>query len=242
MQNLKASDEEEHDYQAVVATSDPNKRIVHFDYSQVEMRILATESMDARLLDVFHSGRSIHAELAIDVFGEEYTDRQYTNSKSANFGIVYGISPFGLSHLIKSTEEEAAVYLNTWYGMYPAVSVWQEKIKKIIREQGYVQTRFGRKRRFDLEGLVVKRSTIYREGINFKIQSPACDIYLSAALAIWREIGIYPIQLVHDELVYELDIDGIDDTMDYISWQMKKVGEDLTDNIIPIPAEVKGED
>ena len=96
--------------------------------------------------------------------------------------------------------------------------------------------------RFDLEGLVVKRSTIYREGINFPIQSYACDIYLKAAIAIWRDIGIFPIQLVHDELVYELAVTDIDDTIDYISWRMKKVGEDLTDNKIPIPAEVKGED
>ena len=163
-------------------------------------------------------------------------------AKNVNFGIIYGISPFGLSHLIKSTEEEAATYLNTWYAMYPAVSVWQKKIKDTIRSQGYVETKFGRRRRFDLEGLVVKQSTIFREGINFKIQSPACDIYLSAALAIWRHLGIYPIQLVHDELVYELDVEDIDVTMDYISWKMKKVGEDLTGNIIPIPAEIKGDD
>jgi DNA polymerase-1 len=242
MQNLKASEEKDHDYQAVVETSDPNKRVVHFDYSQVEMRILATESMDEHLLDVFRSGRSIHKELAIEVFGPDYTDRQYTDTKSANFGVIYGISPFGLSHLIKSTEEEAAVFLNAWYAMYPDVSIWQNKVKDTIREQGYVETRFGRRRRFDLERLVVKQSTIFREGINFKIQSPACDIYLKAALAIWKDIGIYPIQLVHDELVYELDITDIDDTMDYISWKMQKVGEDLTDNKIPIPAEVKGEE
>jgi len=240
MQNLKASDEAEHDYQAVVASNDPSKRVVHFDYSQVEMRIMGIESLDERLLDVFQSGRSIHAELAIEINGENYTDRQYTNAKSANFGIIYGISPFGLSHLMKSTEEEAGVYLNTWYDMYPQVSVWQRKIRKLIKEQGYVETPFGRRRRFDLEGLVVKQSTIFREGINFPIQSFACDVYLSAALAIWKETGVYPIQLVHDELVYELDVYGIDDTMDYISWKMRKVGEDLTGNVIPIPAEVKG--
>jgi len=118
----------------------------------------------------------------------------------------------------------------------------RKEIKDLIRKQGYVETRFGRRRRFDLESLVVKQSAIFREGINFKIQSYACDIYLKAALAIWHDIGIFPIQLVHDELVYELDVTDIDDTIDYISWKMQKVGEDLTDNKIPIPAEVKGEE
>ncbi len=240
MMNLKKDDDEAHNYQAVVETSDPNKRVVHFDYSQVEIRVLATESMDEHLLDIFHSGRSVHAELATKVFGPGYTERQYTNAKSANFGVIYGISPFGLSTMIKTNEEEAAEYLNAWYAMYPGVAAWQRKIKDLIRNQGYVQTRFGRKRRFDLEGLVVKQSTIFREGINFPIQSYACDIYLKAALAIWHDIGVYPIQLVHDELVYELSIVDINDTVDYISWKMRKVGEDLTDNKIPIPAEIKG--
>ncbi len=239
MMNLKSDDEEDHDYQAVVDTLDPTKKVQHFDYSQIEMRIMAIESGDEHLLDIFRSGRSIHEELAVEINGPDYTDRQYTNAKSANFGIIYGISPFGLSHMIKASEEEAANYLDTWYRMYPGVGIWQERIRKNVQEQGYIQTAFGRRRRFDLEGLVVKADTIFREAINFPIQSHACDVYLKAGLTIWKEIGIYPIQFVHDELVYELDIDGLDDTMDYISWKMQRIGEDLTGNVIPIPVGVK---
>ena len=242
MMNLKSDDEEEHDYQAVVDTLDPTKTVEHFDYSQIEMRIMAIQSGDKRLLDVFHSGRDVHSELAREVFGDDFTEQQRKKAKSANFGVIYGISPFGLSHMIKTSEEEAATYLDTWYQMYPGVSIWQERIRKTIQEQGYIQTAFGRRRRFDLEGLVVKPDTIFREGINFPIQSHACDVYLKAGLAIWKEVGLYPIQLVHDELVYELDIDGLDDTMDYITWKMQRIGEDLTGNELPILVGIKGGD
>jgi DNA polymerase-1 len=245
MQNLKSDEEEEHDYQAIVNTSeDSDKVCIHFDYSQIEARLIAVRANCKRLLDLFLDGRSVHGELAVEIFGADYTEKEYKRAKSTNFGIAYGISPYGLIKLLEKenitiSEEEAAKYLETWYNMYPEVGKWQDKIKQEVREKKVVRTQFGRSRYFGLESLVVTQGAIMREGINFPIQSEACDIHLLAALYIQNATGIYPIQLVHDELVYELYKKGLEDEVDYICWSMKKTAEDLTGNIIPFPAAVK---
>jgi DNA polymerase-1 len=240
MQNLKSDEEEEHDYQAIVNSGeDSDKVIVHFDYSQIEARLIAVRAQCVRLIDLFLDGRSIHEELAIEIFGPDYSEKQYKRAKSTNFGIAYGISPYGLSRFIEIPEDEAAKYLETWYNMYPEVGKWQDKIRQEVRKNKVVRTNFGRSRYFGLEALVVSQGAIMREGINFPIQSEACDIHLLAALDIQTKAGIYPVQLVHDELVYELSKKGLDESIDYICWSMKKTAEDLTGNVIPFPAAVK---
>jgi DNA polymerase-1 len=242
MMNLKSDDDEEKNYQLVVDTSEPDKKILHFDYSQIEMRKMAVECLDKRLLDIFIGGRDIHDELQREIFGDEYdveSKSQRVHAKTTNFGTIYGISPYGLSKLLKTDEQQAQRYLKTWYGMYPAVSTWQNEIKNRVRKDKFVQTQFGRMRRVDLEYLVVYEDAIFRECINYPIQSESCDIYLKAALAIWRETGLYPIQFVHDELVYELASEDLDGTIDYICWKMKRVAEDLTGHIVPFPVEAK---
>jgi DNA polymerase I-like protein with 3'-5' exonuclease and polymerase domains len=110
-----------------------------------------------------------------------------------------------------------------------------------MKNNGFITTSFGRQRRFDLEGLVVKESAMIREAINFPIQSLACDMHLASALAVYEETGDYPVQLVHDEVVYEIDREDSEDTIDFICWKLKKVAEEITGHIIPFPAELKGE-
>ena len=242
MMNLKSDDDEEKDYQLVVDTSEPDMVIKRFDYSQIEMRKMAVECLDEHLLDIFRTGRDIHDELQKEIFGNEYdaeSNTQRVHAKTTNFGTIYGISPYGLSKLLKTDEADAKRYLATWYSMYPQVKDWQEEIRDHVRKYKMVKTQFGRIRRVDLEYLVVYEDAIFRECINFPIQSESCDIYLKAALAIYRKTGLYPIQLVHDELVYELATDDLNDTIDFICWKMKRVAEDLTGHIVPFPVEVK---
>jgi len=242
MMNLKSDDDDSKNYQLVVDTSEPGKVITRFDYSQIEMRKMAVECLDAHLLEIFRGGRDIHDELQREIFGSEYdveSVSQRVHAKTTNFGTIYGISPYGLSKLLKTDERDASRYLKTWYNMYPGVTAWQDSIREQVREDKFVKTQFGRLRRVDLEYLVVYEDAIFRECINFPIQSESCDIYLKAALAIYRKTGLYPIQLVHDELVYELAIDGLNDTIDFICWKMKRVAEDLTGHIVPFPVEVK---
>jgi DNA polymerase I-like protein with 3'-5' exonuclease and polymerase domains len=141
--------------------------------------------------------------------------------------------------MLKTDERDAERYLRTWYDMYPDVRVWQNGIKNQVRRNRVVKTQFGRQRRVDLEYLVVQENAIFRECINFPIQSECCDIYLKAALAIYRITGLFPIQFVHDELVYELATEDLDVTIDFICWKMKRVAEDLTGHIVPFPVEVK---
>jgi len=232
MMNLKSDDDENKNYQLVVDTSEPGIKVVHFDYSQIEMRKMAIECRDKHLMDVFTSGRDIHNELQKEIFGTEYdieSNTQRVHAKTTNFGTIYGISPYGLSKR----------YLRTWYKMYPQVKDWQDEIKDHVRKHKIVKTQFGRIRRVDLEYLVVYEDAIFRECINFPIQSECCDIYLKAALAIYRKTGLYPIQLVHDELVYELATEDLNDTIDFICWKMKRVAEDLTGHIVPFPVGVK---
>jgi DNA polymerase-1 len=207
------------------------------------MRKTAIESGEERLLDIFLNGRDIHDELQKEIFGAEYDKSSVTqrvHAKSTNFGIVYGISAFGLADMMKGTEEDAARYLKVWYSMYPKIAIWQETIREKVRRDKMVETKVGRQRRVELELFVVPEHAVFRECINFPIQSECCDIYLKAALAIWYETGLYPIQLVHDELVYELAIEDLNVTMDFICWKMRKVAEDITGNIIPFPVETKG--
>lgn len=187
------------------------------DYSQVELRILACIAQDELLLDAFRHGQDIHARTAAEVFGvplAEVTHEMRSRAKAVNFGIVYGISDFGLAKQLDVGRKEAAGYIESYFARYTGVKKYMEDIVAKAREQGYVSTLMGRRRylpdirhsNFNL------RSFAERTAINTPIQGTAADIMKKAMIDVERALkqaGCKSRILlqVHDELVLEVTED-----------------------------------
>lgn len=196
----------------------PGWVLVSADYSQIELRVLAHVAADPALIDAFRSGQDIHVRAASEVFGvppEEVTPAMRGAAKAINFGIVYGISSFGLAKGAGISQEEARNYIESYFARYQGVAEYQGAIVKSAREKGYVTTIFGRRRY--LPGITsrnwAQRSFAERTALNTPIQGTAADIIKKAMLradqAI-RDAGLpaYMILQVHDELVFEVREDA----------------------------------
>lgn len=184
------------------------------DYSQVELRILACIAQDELLLEAFRHGQDVHARTAAEVFGvplAEVTHEMRSRAKAVNFGIVYGISDFGLAKQLNVGRKEAAGYIESYFARYTGVKKYMEDIVAKAREQGYVSTLMGRRRylpdirhsNFNL------RSFAERTAINTPIQGTAADIMKKAMIEVERALEASKLKSrillqVHDELVLEV--------------------------------------
>lgn len=183
------------------------------DYSQIELRILAHMSKDQGLIDAYHEGRDIHRITASKVFHtpfEEVTDIQRRNAKAVNFGIVYGISSFGLGQDLDIPRSEAKAYMEQYIATYPGVKTYQDEAVESAKEKGYAITLFGRRRPMpELKaGNFMQRQFGERVAMNAPIQGTAADIMKIAMINVWKELeeGGYKSKLIlqiHDELVIE---------------------------------------
>jgi DNA polymerase-1 len=193
--------------------SEPDWLIMAADYSQIELRILAHMSGDEKLLEAFSRGEDIHARTASEVFGvpqDEITPDLRHRAKGVNFGIVYGITDFGLARDIGVSREEAAVYIENYFRQYPDVRRFIQETIAAARDRGWVETLFKRRRYLPdlLSGNRQIRSFGERTAVNTPIQGTAADIIKLAMLRIdqsLRERGLLARMLlqVHDELVFE---------------------------------------
>ncbi len=183
------------------------------DYSQVELRILASLSGDASLIETFTRGEDIHARTARFLFGEETTITSELRriAKSVNFGVIYGITGFGLSKVINTSPAEATKYIDAFYAMYPWVRSYYNSILDGAQKNGYVETFYGRRRHVpgvrDSNKMI--RAGAEREAINMPIQGTAADVVKLAMIELDRFIkdGGYKSRMllqVHDELVFEI--------------------------------------
>ena len=198
--------------QAFIAA--PGNQLLAVDYSQVELRIVAHMSGDKAMLEAFRRGQDIHATTAAAVFGvplEEVTPTQRRHAKAINFGLIYGMSPFGLTRSTDLTLAEAENFVQAYFQKFPGVKRYLDDIRKQAAEQGYVETLLGRRRYFpglrDAQGRQ-QREREEREAINAPIQGTAADIMKIAMLrvaSVLRESGLHARMLlqVHDELVLE---------------------------------------
>lgn len=183
------------------------------DYSQIELRVLAHMSGDEQLIEAYHMDQDIHRITAAKVFHtpfEEVTDLQRRNAKAVNFGIVYGISSFGLSQDLSISKKEAADYIEQYFATYPGVKAFLDKLVSDARRDGYIATMFGRRRPVpELKSSnFMQRSFGERVAMNSPIQGTAADIIKIAMIRVWkalREAGLKSrlILQVHDELVIE---------------------------------------
>ena len=183
------------------------------DYSQIELRILAHMSGDAQLIEAYKMHADIHRITASQVFHipfEEVTELQRRNAKAVNFGIVYGISSFGLSQDLSITRKEASEYIEQYFATYPGVKDFLDRTVADAKKQGYVTTMFGRRRPVPelSSSNFMQRSFGERVAMNSPIQGTAADIIKIAMIRVWRRLksdGLKSklILQVHDELLIE---------------------------------------
>ncbi|MGB6135464.1 MAG: DNA polymerase I [Shewanella sp.] len=200
--------------QAFIAPA--GRKILAADYSQIELRIMAHLSQDKGLLTAFAEGKDIHRATAAEVFGihfEEVTTEQRRRAKAVNFGLIYGMSAFGLAKQLDIPRNEAQTYIDTYFARYPGVLKYMEETRADAAAQGYVSTLFGR--RLYLPEIndrnAMRRQGAERAAINAPMQGTAADIIKKAMIAIHQWINqdtqgeITLIMQVHDELVFEVD-------------------------------------
>ena len=183
------------------------------DYSQIELRVLAHMSGDQQLIEAYHMDQDIHRITASKVFHtpfEEVTDLQRRNAKAVNFGIVYGISSFGLSQDLSISKKEAENYIDQYFATYPGVKEFLDRQVKEAKEQGYTTTIYGRRRPIPelSSSNFMQRSFGERVAMNSPIQGTAADIIKIAMIRVWKALreGEFKSRLilqVHDELVIE---------------------------------------
>jgi DNA polymerase-1 len=192
----------------------PGHRIVSADYSQIELRIMAHISGDAGLLDAFSRGEDIHSATASEVFGVpvgEVTSEQRRYAKVINFGLIYGMSAFGLASNLGIERDAAKNYIDRYFMRYPGVANYMESTRALAKRQGYVETVFGR--RLWLPEINSpngpRRGAAERAAINAPMQGTAADLIKLAMIAVDRwireeELGTRLVMQVHDELVLEV--------------------------------------
>ncbi len=205
------------------------------DYSQIDLRVLAHYSQDHTLIEAFKRGEDIHRRTAAEVFGvmpELVTPEMRRMAKTINFGIVYGMSPYGLAKELKIGRREAKAFIERYFERYPGVKAYMEKIVAEARERGYVTTLFGRKRYLpDIKSPNrVAREFAERTAINTPIQGTAADIIKLAMIRIDEEIrkrGLRTKMLlqVHDELLFEVPIREIEEVKALVRDKMERVIE-----------------
>lgn len=217
LQNIPTRTEEGKQIRRIFVPGAGYDYLMSCDYSQVELRILACIAQDELLLDAFRHGQDIHARTAAEVFGvplAEVTHEMRSRAKAVNFGIVYGISDFGLAKQLDVGRKEAAGYIESYFARYTGVKKYMEDIVAKAREQGYVSTLMGRRRYLpDIQHSNFNlRSFAERTAINTPIQGTAADIMKKAMIDVERALeqaGCKSRILlqVHDELVLEVTED-----------------------------------
>lgn len=210
-------------------------KLVAADYSQIELRIMAHLSKDKGLLDAFANGLDIHKATAAEVFGvtlEDVTSDQRRSAKAINFGLIYGMSSFGLAKQLGVSRKSAQEYIDLYFERYPGVLRYMEETKAFARENGYVETIFGR--RLYLPEINarngMRRQGAERTAINAPMQGTAADIIKKAMILVdqWLQKSAFNarvIMQVHDELVLEVADENIEAVIDGIKSQMAGAAE-----------------
>lgn len=243
LQNIPVrNDEGRRIRQAFIAPED--YVIVSADYSQIELRIMAHLSRDRGLLSAFAEGQDIHRATAAEVFGmplESVSNEQRRSAKAINFGLIYGMSAFGLSRQLNIPRKESQRYMDLYFERYPGVREYMERTRAQAKEQGYVETLEGR--RLYLPDITssnaARRAGAERAAINAPMQGTAADIIKRAMIAVdaWLQAEqprVRMIMQVHDELVFEVHKDDVKQ----VSQKIHELMENSTQLDVPLLVEV----
>lgn len=221
---------------------DKGCRMVAADYSQIELRIMAHLSQDKSLLDAFANGEDIHQHTASEIFNldrEAVTSDQRRSAKAINFGLIYGMSAHGLSKQLGIERHQAAAYMETYFERYPGVRRYMDNTREQAKRDGFVETIFGRRLYLPeinaSNGL--RRQYAERTAINAPMQGSAADIIKRAMIDIhqWLEEAQHDARMimqVHDELIFEVPEEQVDDTCKAVEQRMMAAAE------LAVPLEV----
>jgi DNA polymerase-1 len=233
LQNIPIRTERGKEIRKAFVPSTPDGFIVSADYSQIELRIMAHLSCDTHLIEAFRKGQDVHAMTAAKIFGispDEVTSDQRRIAKTANFGIMYGISSFGLAQRLKIGRAEAKKIIEDYFANFPAISSFIEDTLAVTRENGYVETIFGRRRYLpdinSKNGTV--RSLAERNAVNAPIQGTAADIIKLAMINVDRRIAKEGLKSrmilqIHDELVFDAAADEVEKLEAIVKEEMENV-------------------
>ncbi len=244
LQNIPIREEEGREMRKAFVVSDSDHVFLSADYSQVELRLMAHLSEDENLLGAFNRGEDIHSATAAKIFKvspEEVTSDMRRKAKTANFGIIYGISAFGLSERLNIPRGEAKSIIDGYFDSFPAVKAYMDKVIAQAREKGYVETMFGRRRYLpdinSRNGVV--RGVAERNAINAPIQGAAADIIKMAMVGVDRafrneKLKSQMVLQVHDELNFEV----LKSEVDRVSQIVKKEMESAVSLKVPLEVDM----
>ena len=219
---------------------DPGSRMLAADYSQIELRIMAHLSGDEGLLAAFAAGADIHRATAAEILGlppDEVSAEQRRSAKAVNFGLIYGMSAFGLARQLGIERETAQEYIDLYFARYPGVKAFMERIRAQAREQRYVETLFGRRLYLNDIGHSnqQRRAAAERTAINAPMQGSAADIIKRAMIGVdaWLRAEQPPVRMimqVHDELVFEVEADAVD----RVGERIRKIMQGAAELAVPL--------
>lgn len=214
LQNIPIRTERGREIRRSFTARNENYTLLSADYSQIELRIIAGLSKDAGMIEAFQSGQDIHKATAAKVYGvdlEEVTSDMRRNAKMVNFGIIYGISAFGLSERLNIPRKEAATIIENYFAKYPGIKTYMDESIQIAREQGFVETVMGRRRYLrDINSSnFTVRGFAERNAINAPIQGSAADMIKIAMINIHKDFKEQNLKSrmllqVHDELIFDV--------------------------------------
>lgn len=217
--------------------------VVAADYSQIELRIMAHLSQDQGLINAFTQGKDIHRSTAAEIFGvtlDKVTSEQRRNAKAINFGLIYGMSAFGLSRQLGIGRTDAQSYMDLYFKRYPGVQTFMHDIREKAKAQGYVETLFGRRLYLpDINSSNgMRRKAAERVAINAPMQGTAADIIKRAMIQLDQKLQNDPdiamIMQVHDELVFEVRSEKVEFYSEFIKTHM----ESAANLVVPLIVEV----
>ena len=233
LQNIPVRTEKGKEIRKAFIPGEPGWWIMSADYSQIELRIMAHLSCDNHLVNAFRHGQDVHSATASKIFGvpvEEVTGEQRRMAKTANFGIMYGISAFGLAQRLKIARSEAKKLIDDYFGSFPAISSYIESALASARENGYVETLFGRRRYIgDINSRnATLRALAERNAVNAPIQGTAADIIKMAMAGVDRSMKENGLQSrmilqIHDELLFEVPEDELEVLRGIVIGEMENV-------------------
>jgi DNA polymerase-1 len=210
-------------------------KLIAADYSQIELRIMAHLSKDEGLLNAFSTGQDVHRATAAEVFGvskKAVSDEQRRSAKAINFGLIYGMSAFGLAGQINVSRGAAQEYIDLYFNRYPGVKQYMDSTRASAADLGYVETLFGR--RLYLEEIrssnYMRRQAAERTAINAPMQGTAADIIKIAMIDVdnWlqdHKVDATMIMQVHDELVLEVSVPQVDEVIEEVEKRMSRAAE-----------------
>ncbi|MCI7515460.1 MAG: DNA polymerase I [Bacteroidales bacterium] len=235
LQNIPIRTDRGREIRKAFVSSHPDGVILSADYSQIELRIMAHLSCDSHLIDAFNKGIDVHSLTASKIFGiplEEVTPDHRRIAKTANFGIMYGISAFGLAQRLKISRAQSKKIIEDYFAQFPSISSYIEDTLVAARECGYVETIFGRRRylpEINARNATV-RSLAERNAINAPIQGTSADVIKLAMINVDRRLvgeGLRSrmVLQIHDELVFDAFREEVDTLAGIVKEEMEKVVE-----------------